>query len=624
MNYRAVFSAALLIVLLVSASCLQESSFPIVDDKLATKVVAFEPESIVEDFDSTSSFQLQKSTRKISDGLYELHLKFSSEQAAVLPKTVLRWDIPCVDIDAYWTSNISVDRVTFWASVDSRASSQAPVICLKDASDQNRFSMAVSDALNYVKSGFYLKEEDARIHFYVVLFDEPQAKTESFELKLRFDLRTLPYADALKDISDWYAQMPQYKPAEVPDVARKAVYSTWYNFHQNLFEKEILRELRIGKEIGLETIIIDDGWQTMDNKRGYAWTGDWNPDRISQMADFVDSVHQIGMKCMLWYSLPFIGKKSQIYPDFNGKYLTYWESQGAYVLDPRYPDVREHIINTYEKALIDWNLDGFKLDFLGWFKAQKDTELTIAHGRDYASVNDATDRLMTDIMKRLRAIKPDVMIEFRQPYIGPVMRKYGNMFRAADCPNMAIVNRNRTLSLRLLSGNTAVHSDMFMWNRAEKAEDAALQILNVLFSVPQLSVKLDSIPQRQMEMTRFWLNYWNENREILLDGKLNPMKPEALFPLVTASTKEKTIAAFYDDMVLPLREKEYKQIDIVNAKAESNCVLRIDKFKGDVKLEVFDCCGNLVYSGLKELSPGLHAIAIPPSGLAKLKTYFNE
>ena len=57
-------------------------------------------------------------------------------------------------------------------------------------------------------------------------------------------------------------------------------------------------------------------------------------------------------------------------------------------------------------------------------------------GRDFASVNEATDRMMTDVLAELRRVKPDVMIEFRQPYIGPLIRKYGNMFRASDCPNI--------------------------------------------------------------------------------------------------------------------------------------------------------------------------------------------
>ncbi len=38
--------------------------------------------------------------------------------------------------------------------------------------------------------------------------------------------------------------------------------------------------------------------------------------------------------------------------------------------------------------------------------------------QDYISVPAAVDRLLTDIIAWLRQIKPDVMIEFRQSYVG--------------------------------------------------------------------------------------------------------------------------------------------------------------------------------------------------------------
>lgn len=56
-------------------------------------------------------------------------------------------------------------------------------------------------------------------------------------------------------------------------------------------------------------------------------------------------------------------------------------------------------------------------------------------GMDTISVYDAIDRLMKDALAALRKLKPDILIEFRQNYIGPLMRTYGNMLRSTDCPN---------------------------------------------------------------------------------------------------------------------------------------------------------------------------------------------
>jgi alpha-galactosidase len=324
------------------------------------------------------------------------------------------------------------------------------------------------------------------------------------------------------------------------------------------------------------------------------------------------------MKVLLWYSLPFIGEKADLFQKFKGKYLHHWKSQGTWVLDPRYPEVREHIINTYESALSNWSLDGFKLDFLGWFYADETTEMSAENGRDYASVNEATDRLMTDIMKRLRKLKSDIVIEFRQPYIGPLMRKYGNMFRAADCPNMEIVNRVRTTDLRIASGNTAVHSDMFMWHREDHVESAALQILNILFSVPQLSVKLDSIPEDQFQMVKFWISYWKENQSLLLDGEFIPANPGALYPILRSYLNNKEIIAFYGDHVVDISNPDLNNLDIINGKKSNQCILNCQFDLGNATIEIYDCMGNLNRKYSKNLDRGLISLSAPPSGLIKI------
>ena len=308
-----------------------------------------------------------------------------------------------------------------------------------------------------------------------------------------------------------------------------------------------------------------------------------------------------------------------MYNQFKGKYLHHWESQSTWVLDPRYPEVREHIIKTYETALIEWNLDGFKLDFLGWFYADEKTDMTARNGRDYASVNEATDRLMTDIMSRLKDIRPNIMIEFRQPYIGPLMRKYGNMFRAADCPNMEIVNRVRTTDLRIASGNTAVHSDMFMWHKEDPVESAALQILNILFTVPQLSVKLDSIPEEHFKMVKFWIKYWKENKEILLDGDFIPKNPGALYPVLKSSKINKEIIAVYDDQILKIGNPELTEIDVVNAKGSTEIILDFDFDFGKTKILIYDCLGIVQEEHTINIQAGMIKIIAPLSGLIQLK-----
>jgi alpha-galactosidase len=565
-------------------------------------------------------FDVTWTSKELERGLEVVDLQLKSPIASIPPRFSVNWNFPSIDITAFWNPNISVDKVSYYRNrVTSRASSYAPVSAFLDAKDMNRFTFACSDALNKVLIRSYLREEDARFYCTLVFFDEKIPPLKEYSVQIRIDTRNIPYFKALDEVSKWWAAKDNYTPAPVPDFAKWPMYSTWYSFHQNLNADDVVNECTIAKKMGFDAVIVDDGWQTLDSQRGYAFTGDWEPVRIPDMKGFVQRVHDLGMKFLLWYSLPFVGENSKNYERFKGKYLTYWEGQGTYVLDPRHPEVREFIINTYETALKEWNLDGFKLDFIARFAANEQTVLTATDGRDYASVNEAVDKLMTDVMSRLRTLNPDILIEFRQPYIGPLMRKYGNMFRATDCPNMAVINRARTTDIRLLCGNTAVHSDMFMWHAEDSVETAALQILNILFSVPHLSVRLEQIPDNHLEMVRFWIGYWRENRDVLLHGEFNPVNPSAVYPKIIARIKSKTIVALYNDVNISLVDKECANFDIVNAKSSEYVILDLTCDMGNVTTESYTCMGNLVKKQTLSLKKGVYKFAVPASGLLSIK-----
>jgi alpha-galactosidase len=614
MRIKSIF---LCLVLVLMCSYCEESN---VQEVIQTVEKAAIPIQFNSDFikieGDLKGFEASWTSEVIENRLEVIDLRLTSPTAATPPRFSVKWNFPSIDITAFWNPNISVDKVNYYGNrVTSRATSQAPVSAFLNARDMNRFTFACSDALNKVLVQSYLREEDAKFYCTLVFFDEKTPPLKEYTVQIRIDTRNIPFYKALNDVSEWWAAQKNYEPAPVPDHAKWPMYSTWYSFHQNLNADDVVNECAIAKKLGFDAVIVDDGWQTLDSQRGYAFTGDWEPVRIPDMKNFVDRIHQLGMKFLLWYSLPFVGENSKNYQQFRGKYLTYWKGQGTYVLDPRYPEVREFIINSYEKAMNEWDLDGFKLDFIARFAANEQTVLTAAGGRDYASVNEAVDKLMTDVMSRLRAVKPDILIEFRQPYIGPLMRKYGNMFRAADCPNMAVINRVRTTDIRLLCGNTAVHSDMFMWHKDDSVENAALQILNVLFSVPQLSVRLDSIPDEHLEMVKFWINYWRENRDVLLDGEFIPVNPGAVYPMILARTKNKTIAALYNDVLISLDAKECDNLDIVNAKSSEYVVLDLTCDLGKVNTDTYDCSGNLVKKRTRTLKKGVYKFMVPASGL---------
>jgi alpha-galactosidase len=578
--------------------------------------------------ETDNRFDISLAVENKGDGVDVIRLIMKAEQLLKPPVLTLRWQHPADDIQASW--HPAQDRnksfkADWMRDLRANAATSAPVYSLFNLNGNNKLTYAFSDALHTTHYAGGIREETAEFHCSIQLFKEPTAPLQYYEAALLVDTRDIPYYESLQHVQNWWSEMPAFKPAIVPDEAKRPMYSTWYSMHQNVTAESIEAECEIARSLGMDAVIVDDGWQTEDNRRGYAYTGDWEPcaSKFPDMAGHVSAVHALGMKIVLWYAVPYVGKHSKAWDRFQDKLVRYNENSHAGVLDPRYPEVREYIIHTYENAVKEWNLDGFKLDFIDAFYSPELQQPSTAEGRDCESIPAAVDRLLTDSLSRLRAIKPDIMVEFRQPYVGPAMRKYGNMFRASDCPYDGIQNRVRTLDIRLLCGDTAAHADMIMWHPEEPVESAALQLINLLFSVPQISMPLHSLPDEHRWMLRYWLGFWTEHRDVLLDGKLAPLSPELLYPVVQASKGGKTIIATYHDAIISLASTEENRATeewiIVNGRLKDGVYAEATSALGKANVVISNCCGNEVSEHQLQLEVGLHKLPIPPSGTAIIR-----
>ena len=554
-------------------------------------------------------------------GIEEITLELSSPEAAVPPRFTLFWEFPHTDLAIRFSpaSGFAKNVPADWCgTISSDLAHHAPFVTLLSLSGENRLTFAFSDALRHTecKAGFI--EENNRIDCRISGFLQPEAPLAFYEAVLRLDTRKIFYADAIRATTDWFASRPEYRPCAVPECALRPLYSTWYSYHQNLSAAEIEQECALAAAFGMSGVIVDDGCQTWDNHRGYAWCGDWKParKRFPDIRAHVKRVHQKGMKSLFWFAVPFAGIRSAAFERFRGKFLFVNEQLGTAVLDPRFPDVRRYLVDIYRRAACEWRLDGLKLDFIDSFALPPETaDPALADnfaGRDCRTVAEGVDRLLSDVTESLRAANPDVMIEFRQSYTGPAIRKYGNIFRAADCPGDFLSNRVRTIDLRLTSGATAVHSDMITWNYGDSTESAARQILNVLFSVPQISVRLAGIPEDHAAMLRFWLKLWTDNRDTLMRGRLIPLHPELNYPQVSAEDRGRRITVLYAPRAgLSLDIRPGKSYCIINASEEETVFL--DLHGENRKAEYFTASG--VSRGISDLRTGLSSVKIPLSGL---------
>jgi len=556
-------------------------------------------------------------------GIEYLDVVVTTPQATRPNPIKILWEYPAINVhhrtgSVWQTKACGMGR----PRVQTAAARNAPAWTIFDYAGNNRLAFAVSDAINTYELSTRHAEETAELTCCIEFFIDPVPPLTEYQTTVRFDSRALKYWDVLQGVSDWWAAMPEYKPAEVPEAARQPFYSTWYSYHLDITPEAIENECKLAKELGMDAVIVDDGWQTEVKHRGYAYCGDWEPapGKFPDMRAHVDAVHKLGMKYLLWYSVPFVGIHTKAYETFKDKFLSGPKGEGEtrewFTLDPRFPDVREYLINTYENAIKEYDLDGFKLDFVDCFNTHQDTKDEFGGGRDIESVPEAADRLLTDVIARLRAIKPDVMVEFRQSYIGPAMRKYGNIFRVGDEPNNAAGNRVGSMLLRQLSGNTAIHSDMVMWHYDDDVESAAMQLIHALFTVPQVSVRLAEVPKSHVAMIKRYLEFWREHRDVLLDGKIEPLQPQHTYPAVVSETDSKVAAAAYATGFAPLPAVGDRTLLLANGTFDGRVVIELPEALGERSVKVWSCTGEFVADKSMSLEAGVTSIAVPPAGTA--------
>ena len=531
--------------------------------------------------------------------------------APVGTTVTVTWHVPLNGAVGYWTSRVGVTKSlhTDWsAPTTASLTSEVPAGLLFDAQSRCAHAFAVTETVTEVAFRLAVSEENKRINADVTLTVGIQP------CRLRLYPPGLRYEDVLADIAAWWSERDPLGgvgslPSHLPTAATEPVYSTWYSMHQQLKQQELDAELSLAADMGMRSVIVDDGWQTTDNQRGYAFTGDWEvaDSRFPDLSAHVDRTHSLGMAELLWISLPFVGRESAA-----ARHLTHLllpdDGRMARLWDVRLPEARSHVAAICRRLVADYHLDGLKIDFIDEWSSYPSTPTPAA--ADTASYTVGVDRLLAAIVAELQAEVDNPMIEFRQSYIGPRMMRYGNMFRVADCPADGFRNRVSSIDLRHVIKERAVHADMVMWSATDPAEDAAEQLLCTAFSVPQISMLLSQLPDDHTAMLQHYLAWWGANREVLLWGQLRAPRPDLGYPVVTAVNDHRSVTISYaSESVIDVRPG---RAVIANATGGDSVVVNLTSIA--TVETVTDCFGVPRSDAPGELTAGLHHFPLPRGG----------
>jgi len=173
-----------------------------------------------------------------------------------------------------------------------------------------------------------------------------------------------------------------------------------------------------------------------------------------------------------------------------------------------------------------------------------------------------------------------------------------------------------SMLLRPFCGNTAVHSDMVMWHYEDTVESAAMQLIHALFTVPQISVRLDEIPASHVAMIRRYLAFWREHRDVLLDGDIRPQQPQHAYPVVISETAAKVAAAAYANGFVPLPAVGSRTLLLANGTLADRVVIELPAALGQRRLQIWSCTGECLCDEPRDFPAGPQALPIPPAGTA--------
>ncbi|MBC3840188.1 hypothetical protein GXW82_08280 [Streptacidiphilus sp. 4-A2] len=287
--------------------------------------------------------ELRTEVRQRGPGAEELRVTAPGGTEALPARLRVSWSLPCLDIAAHWTPRSQEQP---WIPPDwlpprtTSLTRDAPVGCLIGAADANRLAYALAETTRPVRIWAGVSEETGEFGFRIEQEVHPGGP-----LRLLLDRSADHFADALDRIAGWWAE--QHPAPAVPAAATRPVYSTWYSHHQRVDAAEVARCARAAAGLGCGTVIVDDGWQSADTARGYATTGDWemDPAAFPDPAAHIAAVRADGTAYLLWYALPFLGRRSRAWARFAGRTLRYDHELDAAVLDPRHPEVRAHLVD---------------------------------------------------------------------------------------------------------------------------------------------------------------------------------------------------------------------------------------------------------------------------------------
>lgn len=480
-----------------------------------------------------------------------------------------------------------------------------PLIAALNRQDENRFCLGLMDHVHGAQAFHtcYDKAADLGLRR---LFDELPLETSLWEETLYVSRVQRHILDEVRAFARVYdaVNRPGLNPA--PPAAWEPVWCTWYGINGEVHADYVRGMLPLLQEWGFGSVIVDSGWFRADAFDVH--TGHYHPDerKFPDLGGLIREVQARGLRLLLWCAPLFnLGGARAWEHAFIREHLAVTEgvSPEMPVLCPRCRPVREYAVRMVDHLLRTWGADGLKIDFIDSYDGRATQACTAAHEHDIAEYGEAIHTLLRDIAETARAVRPDVLLEFRMNYSNLVTRGFATSHRAQDAP--FDFDHIRRMCTRLKSyiidapagreGNTAVHTDPAYWLPEESAPNVARFMASLVTSaVPMLSMDLRALPPEHQAIIRAWLGFFRGHQELLLFGSQRILSADPHFSVVSLHRDEEALfgvfaSPFPGELEVPAAG--VRRLWLLNGSSRTQVFTRLSGLEGrQVVVAVYNRC----------------------------------
>ena len=227
----------------------------------------------------------------------------------------------------------------------------------------------------------------------------------------------LTYADGFAQLSHNYHRtirnnvvQGKYKHSHRP-----VLINNWEATYFDFNEEKLLQIAEKAKDLGIEMLVLDDGWFTNRNDDN-AGLGDWVTDMEKLpggLGSLIGKVKGMGLRFGLWIEPEMVSEDSELYKAHPDWALTApgrapMMARNQLVLDLSNPDVHEYLYEKISGLLRDYDIDYIKWDF------NRPISDVYSHSTSSALQGEVPHRYYLSLYKlydRLTTEFPDVLFE---------------------------------------------------------------------------------------------------------------------------------------------------------------------------------------------------------------------